>query len=740
MFAIKEALLAKEKSGGKVDTSIFYMDMRTFGKDFQRYRERAEKEYGVRFLRSRIHTIDPAKPDGDLKISYADRDGMVHAEDFDLVVLAAGQRPPKGTTEMAEMTGMELNPWGFCQLQPFSLSQTSQEGFTVAGSFAGLRDISESVIQANSASLAASKLIHSKGGGLAEEPAKESAYRDVSREPPQVSISLCTCGGALEETADLDALKGWIENQASVSQVHSIDRICTQEGWDELKETIANNGANRVLIAACMPYVYTRKLRELGETAGLNPALIDVVDIRTNAFPGLDVKREQVTQDIQSVVSMGISKVKGMDPSLTPTKRVNQNALVVGGGIAGMTAALGIAHHGFEVSLVEQAEELGGNLRLLHRTIQGDSPQELLEETVSKVEKHPLIQVHKKAKLIHTQGHVGRFLTTIEKEDGIGETLEHGVTVLATGGVEAKTESYGYGKSEAILTQHELEEKLADGSLDPKNLNAVAMIQCVDSREEPRNYCSRICCTSALKNALYLKEQNPETDVYIFYRDIMAYGFLETYYTQARKAGVIFIQYEVDKKPEARAENGRPLISFTDRILGRSLEIRPDILVLSTGIVPNEATQLADMFELELNQDGFFQEAESKWRPVDFIKEGVFMAGIAHSPRSITESIAMADAAAQRALRILSSERLAAGGLVAEVRHSLCSLCERCIATCPYEARFRDEEEEKVVVNELMCQGCGSCAAICPNSASVLRGYRDQQMFEVIDSALEATF
>jgi heterodisulfide reductase subunit A len=162
--------------------------------------------------------------------------------------------------------------------------------------------------------------------------------------------------------------------------------------------------------------------------------------------------------------------------------------------------------------------------------------------------------------------------------------------------------------------------------------------------------------------------------------------------------------------------------------------------VLSTGIVPNEATQLADMFELELNQDGFFQEAESKWRPVDFIKEGVFMAGIAHSPRSITESIAMADAAAQRALRILSSERLAAGGLVAEVRHSLCSLCERCIATCPYEARFRDEEEDKVVVNELMCQGCGSCAAICPNSASVLRGYRDQQMFEVIDSALEATF
>ncbi len=740
MFAIKEALLAKDKSGGKVDTSIFYMDMRTFGKDFQRYRDRAENEFGVRFMRNRVHTIDPADAGGGLVISYADLDGNKHDENFDLVVLAAGQRPPRGTQDMAEMTGMELNPWGFCRLQPFSLSRTSQQGFTVAGSFAGLRDISESVIQANSASLAASELIHSKGGGLAEEPAKEPTYRDVSRERPQVSVSMCTCGGALEETIDLDLLKGWIKDQASVSQVQSIDRICTQEGWDELKETISNNGANRVLIAACMPYVYTKKLRELGEAAGLNPALLDVVDIRTNAFPGLDVNREQVIRDIKSVVSMGISKVKGMDPSLTPTTRVTQKALVVGGGIAGMTAALGIAHHGFEVNLVEQEEELGGNLRLLHRTIQGDSPQELLEETLSKVKKHPLIKVHSKTRLIHTQGHVGRFVTTIEKEDGVGETLEHGVTVLATGGVEAKTESYGYGKSEAILTQHELEEKLADGTLDPKKLNAVAMIQCVDSREEPRNYCSRICCTSALKNALYLKEQNPETNVYIFYRDIMAYGFLETYYTQARKAGVIFVQYEMDKKPQVNVENDQPLISFTDRILGRDLEIQPDTLVLSTGIVPNDAMPLADMFGLELNQDGFFQEAESKWRPVDFIKEGVFMAGIAHSPRSITESIAMADAAAQRALRILGSERLAAGGLVAEVRHSLCSLCERCIIACPYGARWNDEEERKIAINEIMCQGCGSCAAICPNSASVLRGYRDQQMFEVIDSALEAVF
>ena len=739
MFAIKEALLAKEKSGGKVDPSIFYMDMRTFGKDFQRYRDRAEKEYGVRFLRSRVHTVDPGS-DGDLVISYADLDGNRHEESFDLVVLAAGQRPPAGTQEISDMTGIDLNPWGFCQPEPFSLSRTGQEGILVGGSFSGLRDISESLLQANSASFAASKLIHSKGGSLAVEPGTEAAFRDVSREQPQVSVAICACGDTLAEAVDLETLKAWIQDQASVTQVQSIDRICTQEGWDELVEAVKNNGANRVLIAACMPYVYRRKLRELGESIGLSPTLIDVVDIRTPAFPGRDGEREQIGQDIRAVVSMGMNRVKGMDPSPAPIARVTQKALVVGGGIAGMTAALGIADHGFEVSLVEQAEELGGNLRSLHRTIQGDSPQELLEKSVSKAEKHPHIQVYKKAKVVHSEGHAGRFLTTIEKDDGGGETFEHGVTILATGGSEAKTKSYGYGISEAILTQHELEEKLAGGTLEPKNLSAVAMIQCADSREEPRNYCSRICCSSALKNALYLKEQNPDTSVYIFYRDIMAYGFLETYYTQARKAGVIFVQYEMDKKPQVSVENGRPLISVTDRILGRDIEIQPDLLVLSTGIVPNDAKPLTDMFGVDLNQDGFFQEAESKWRPVDFIKEGVFMAGMAHSPRSVSESIAMAEAAAQRALRILNTDRLVSGNIVAEVRYSLCALCEQCIPLCPYGARRRDEDEDKIVVDELMCQGCGSCATICPNSASVLRGYRDQQMFEVIDAALEAIF
>jgi len=740
MFAIKEALLAKEKSGGRVDASIFYMDMRTYGKDFQRYRDGAETEQGIRFHRVRVHSVEPMDGDGSLRVVYADMEGQRQEEVFDLVVLSTGQRPSAETNALAEMTGAGLNPWGFCQVEGFSLCRTTREGILAGGSFSGLRDISESVLQASAASLSASRLIHSKGGGLAPEQETEPPFRDVSREMPRALVALCSCGGVLGQAADFDGLTEWLKKQHGVCSVFTTEHLCTRDGWEVLEKAVAENGPNRVLIGACMPYVYTGKLRELGARVGLAPALMDVADIRTPAFPGHDRGKEQVTRDVGSVVSMGLGRLKGVDPAPLGYSRVAQKALVVGGGIAGMTAALGIADHGFSVDLVEKSEALGGNLQTLYRTIQGHSPQELLEETLSRVEKHPNIHVSKKAQVVHSEGRPGRFTTTIEKEDGTGETLEHGVTILATGGAEAKTKSYGYGQSHAVLTQHELEVKLAEGSLDPKDLSCVAMVQCVDSREEPRNYCSRICCTSALKNALALKEQNPEIDIHIFYRDIMAYGFLETYYTLARRSGIVFTRYDVNKKPGVTIENGGPAISALDPILGREMVLKPDLLVLSTGIVPHEIGELARHFGVEVNQDGFYQEADSKWRPVDFLKEGIFMAGLGHSPRSISESIATAEAAAQRALRILNSERLAAGNIVAQVRHSLCSLCERCIKACPYGARFHDEEKGQVVVDELTCQGCGSCAAVCPNSASVLRGYRDQQVFEVIDAALEAVF
>lgn len=737
MFALKEALLAKERTGGRAETTIFYMDMRTFGKNFQRYCDQAENDRGVLLQRCRVHSVEPAAADGDLAINYVDADGASHEEVFDMVVLAIGQRPPAGTNELAKIAGIGLNQWGFCQTEPFSLTCTARDGVFVAGAISGPRDISESVIQAGSAALRASSLIHSKGGGLADAAGPGKNFRDVSRELPQTLVALCTCGDTIADRADMEALENDVARMGSVTGVYLVQRICTNQGWQELEEILQAADANRMVIGACMPCVYARKLRLLSMKAGLDPRLLDVVDIRTAALPGRHSGKGRVIGEIRTTVSMSIGRLKRIDPIPLCYTAITGRALVVGGGIAGMTAALSVAEHGFEVNLVERTEQLGGNLRSLHLTIEGDSPVELLEKTVSMVENHPKISVHKTSRVTRCFGRTGRFLTAVENEGGRAETFEHGVVILATGARETRTGSYCYGQSTAIVTQHELEQGLAHGTIDPASLSSVAMIQCVDLREEPHNYCSRICCASALKNALHLKNRNPGIDVYIFYRDIMAYGFLEAYYTKARRAGVIFVKYDLQNRPKVAVENNRPVITAVDPILGRELVAKPDLLVLSTGMVPNDNKELADLLGVKVDRDGFFQEAESKWRPVDFMRSGIFLCGTAHSPRSVKESIATAEAAAQRALAILSRRRLAGGNIVAEVRHSLCSLCEQCIAACPYGARWRDENEQSIMIDALACQGCGSCASVCPNSASVLRGYSDQQMLGVIDAAIE---
>jgi heterodisulfide reductase subunit A len=379
---------------------------------------------------------------------------------------------------------------------------------------------------------------------------------------------------------------------------------------------------------------------------------------------------------------------------------------------------------------------LGGNLNWLQHTLEGHSIQTLMADTCLAVERHPKIDVHLQSQVIGSVGQVGSFLTTVEGPQHSVKTLAHGVTILATGGTEAVTSAYGYGTNPSIITQKELEQKLAAGKIDPAQLGSVVMIQCVDSREEPRNYCSRVCCANSLKQALDLKGKNPELAVYILYRDMMAYGFTEAYYTRARKAGMIFIQYQVNQKPRVQCDQASLEVAVFEPILGRPLLLRTDLGVLATGVAPTLPRDLVQTFGATVDQDGFFQEAESKWRPVDSLKEGVFACGLAHSPRNIPEAIATAEASAARALRILSRERLRSGKVVATVHPSLCSLCERCIDACPYGARTLDFDHENVLVNPAMCQGCGSCAAVCPNSASVLEGFQEQQMFEEIDAAM----
>ena len=731
MVAIKEAVLAKEKIYTDLETTIFYMDMRTFGKSFQRYREQAESIHGVRFERGRAHSAIQDEESGDMIVRSVAISGKVTEERFDMVVLTVGQRPAGGTSELAEILELELNPWGFGNTIPFSLTRTSRSGILLGGSFAGLKDISDSVTQASAAAVSASQVIHFSGGSLALESPPAPPIAALAREIPRIMAVVCTCGGKLSGFDDPTEIVQHLKTNPVVKQVEFLEHICTADGWAQLAELVETNKPNRLLIGACMPYVYQRKLQELGRQVGIDPALMEVVDVNA------ELKDKQLLlRNVLSALEMGIAKLKWVDPSSTATIPVAQRALVIGGGIAGMTAALAIADHNFQVDLVEQAEQLGGNLNWLQRTLEGHSIATLLEDTCLLVERHPKIQVHNQSQVISSVGQVGRFLTTLEDSQDSIQTVEHGVTILASGGTEAVTSSYGYGTNPSIITQKELEQNLAAGKIDPAQFGSVVMIQCVDSREEPRNYCSRVCCANSLKQALDLKEKNPELSVYILYRDMMAYGFAEAYYTRARKAGVIFIQYQVDEKPRVQCDQASLEVAVFEPILGRPIQIQTDLVVLATGVVPNLPQGLVEMFGATLDQDGFFQEAESKWRPVDSLKEGVFACGLAHSPRNIPEAIATAEAAAARALRILARERLRSGKVVATVHHSLCSLCERCIDECPYGARVLDLNHEKVRVNPAMCQGCGSCAAVCPNSASVLEGFQEQQMFEVIDAAI----
>jgi heterodisulfide reductase subunit A len=714
------------------------MDMRTFDKSFQRYRDEAETIHGIRFERGRVHSVVPDTNSGDLILRSVDIAGQSREAPFDMVILSVGQRPAEGMPELVDMLGIEQNSWGFGQIEPFSLTRTHQSGIVLGGSFAGLKDIGDSVTQASAAALNASRVIHSAGGSLALESPPVAPAADVMREQPRILVVVCSCGERLAQWIDPQEVTQHLTADPLVERVEFLDQICTATEWAHLVELVQTGQPNRLLIGACLPYVYKRKLQELGGQVGLDPALMEVVDLHSVWTPpkAESSDKQIIYQGIISKLEMGLAKLKWANPEVVATISTTQRALIIGGGIAGMTAALAIADHGFEVDLVEQTKNLGGNLTWLQKSLEGYPIKPLLEENCARVEKHPQISVRTESRVIYTDGEVGNFETTLEGPDKTAVTLKHGVTILATGGTEAVTTSYGYETSPAIITQKEFEQQLSDNSIDLQQLNAVVMIQCVDSREEPRNYCSRVCCANALKQALYLKEHNPEIAIYILYRDLMAYGFTETYYTQARKANVMFIQYGLDEKPSVQAVKDQVEVEVLEPIIGKQLKIKSDLLVLATGIVPNLPQGLVEMCGAALDQDGFFQEAESKWRPVDSLKEGVFACGLAHSPRNIAESITTAEAAAQRALRILARERVPAGKVVASVRHSLCSLCERCIDACPYGARAIDPDHEMVRVNPVMCQGCGTCAAVCPNCASILEGYKGQQMFEMIDAAI----
>ena len=730
MFALKEASVAQAIAGDDFEATIIYMDMRTFGKSFERYGQQSGSAEGLRLERGRVHSISPTPGSEDVAIRWTSASGEIREECFDLVVLSIGQRVNPHTTALAEGLGIETDGFGFVKTAPFSDTRTLRAGIFAGGTLTGPTDIAESVIRASSAAVNASRTIHRAGGGLAEKTDALDSCRDVSREAPRILAVLCRCENNPEYGTALDDLSARLQQDPAVARVKIIDRICTAQGWENLKEMVSAT-VNRVLVGACRTFVYGKKARGLAAAFGLDPALIDTV--------AMDHHQGLAAPATVAAIKAGLSRLKNVSVEKDRGIAVVNRALVVGGGIAGMSAALAIADHGVEVTLVEASDRLGGNLAWLHQTISGMAIAPFLEETIGQIEKHPKIEVMTDSRVVGAFGQAGHFFSTIETAGEPTTTAEHGAVILATGGGEALTDEYGYGTSGAVITQKELETRIHEGRLDTDGITAVAMIQCVGSREEPRNYCSRVCCPTALKQALWLKSRKPDLQVYILYRDMMTCGLNEAWFTEARRQGVLFFQYRPDCKPEVsvKASEKTPVaVRLHDPILDAPVEITADLLVLATGISPRLPETLALAYGAERDRDGFFQEADSKWRPVESLNAGVFGCGITLSPRSIPEAVATAEAAAGRALAILMAERLPIARTTAVVRHSLCTLCLRCIDTCPYGARFLDDTGQRVQVNPAMCQGCGDCATVCPNSASIVEGFTHRSLLGAIDGAL----
>jgi len=737
MYAIKEAVIAKEHAEHDLDAAIFFMDMRTYGKDFEKYYERARDEQGVRFIRSRVHSISEDPGARDLILEYADEEGQIHSETFDLVVLSVGLETPKALKETAHRLGVELDADDFVETGTFSPVETSRKGVYVCGAFQEPKDIPYSVMEASAAACDAKAVLSSARGTLVRERTYP-AERDVTSEEPRIGVFVCNCGTNIGGIVDVPAVAAYARTLPGVTYVEENLFTCSQDTQDKMKEAIEREGLNRVVVAACTPRTHEELFQETLKDAGLNKYLFEMSNIRNQCSWVHSKERDEATNKSKDLVRMAVARAQLIQPLPQPTVPVDSRALVIGGGVAGMSSALGLADQGFHVYLVERSGELGGNALDLGKTWRGDDIGERVKALVNRIEDHPEIEVFKESVVREASGFVGNFETAISR-NGSDVSLRHGAVIVATGAEEYKPSEYLYGNDNRILTHRELDAAMKGGDARVAGAKTAVFVQCVGSREPERPYCSKVCCTHTMISALELKDLNPEMDVYVLYRDIRTYGQREGLYREARRRGVVFIRYGLEQKPVVEKEGDAISVTVRDPILGRHILIQPDLLILASAIVPRDNTALAQRFKLSLNEDGFFMEAHAKLRPVEFATEGVFLAGMAHYPKPIEESIAQAKAAASRASVVLSKKELTVEGVVSHVNEHYCLGCGLCVEACPFGAASLVEAEGGGQVSRVqaaLCKGCGACSVACPTGAASIFHYDDGEVLTMVEAAL----
>jgi len=741
-YAVKESIVAKEHAPIDLKETIFFMDMRTYGKDFDKYYNRAKDEYGIRFVRSKVFEVEEKDGTGNLTIKYLTEDNKLMSEEFELVVLSSGFQPSPKVIELGERLGIQLNKYGFCNVVPFSGVETSKPGIFVAGAFSEPKDIPETVMQASGAAGSTSALLAPVRNTLTKKK-EYPPEKDVSGEEPRIGVFVCHCGINIGGVVNVPEVTEYARTLPNVVYAENNLYTCSQDTQESIKAMIEEHNLNRVVVASCSPRTHEPLFQETIREASLNKYLFEMTNIRDQCSWVHMHEPEKATEKARDLVRMAVAKARLIEPLKQLSLSVNHSALVIGGGISGMVNALTIAEQGFEVHLVEKNSELGGIAKRIQYTLEDEDVQTYLADLIKKVQSHRLIKVYTNASIVDASGYVGNFTTEL-KRDGAPyvEKIEHGVVIIATGGQEYKPDGeYLYGRDPRVVTFLELEEEIAKDNPQITNCDSLVMIQCVGSRNDERPYCSRVCCSQAIKNALKLKEIKPEMNIYVLYRDMRTYGFKEVYYEEARRRGVIFIRYDLDEKPEVKVVREGDLLLLKvrvyDPILDEQLLINADILALGAATIPSaEIRELSQFYKVPLNEDGFFVEAHVKLRPVDFATEGVFMCGLAHGPKFIEESIAQAKAAASRATTILAKDTVMAEGIVAYVNEDICSGCGICEVLCPYNAIEVDREEKVAKVNEALCKSCGTCCSACPSGAAQQRGFRRDQVSSMIDAAL----
>lgn len=730
MYAIKEAVLAKDINP-KTDVTIFYMDMRTFGKNNYRYFMEARDKYGINFVRSRVPVIKHDPVTGSILLTAKDEKGDITDHSFEMVVLSVGQVPPPGFTELSGVLGLETNQWGFCQAGEFTPVATGKEGIYICGSASSPKDIADTLVEAGAAACRVSGMLSIP----AENTDAPNETIDETDDESRTAVVICSCGDEVGSVIDIKSLAESSQNLPGVVYTTESRFMCQKGSLDELIKAVKKSGANRIIFAACSSSAIGGIVTEALKDAGLSRAFTQFINLREGVAWVHKEQPEAATEKAWKLIAMAAERARLHKDSSGQSSTVMNRALIIGGGLSGMVAAQAISEHGYEVDLVEETDRLGGNLVHIHKTLRGEDPQKLLSDIVKAVVKNTSIHVHLNTGVKEVSGYAGNFNITLSGDEEI--PIQAGAIIVATGGSEYKPEEYSYGQNENIVTQSELEQKLFSGEIDIDNLEKVVMIQCVGSRNQERPYCSRICCSQAINNALELKQRNPEIQIFVLYRDMMSYGFMEEYYTEVREAGVIFVRYEIGEEPAVTVNNDKLSIEFEEPVLDETITMEPDMIVLSPAVLPRDSNKnLAETLEIDLTDEGFFKEAEIKFRPVDFNREGIYACGLALHPVNISESIAQAQAAAQRAVTLLSRGFLQPSLVVAEVNPRWCTGCEMCIEACPYGARIKDTAKGIVVVREALCQGCGACAAVCPSGATKLRRFTDKQVFSMIDAGV----